>query len=66
MNNQKVLENLPTYKMIEIENRKIFLIHYPMNKEGEYKEHIKILHLKKIKKYLVRLILIFMYMDILM
>ena len=38
---KKFLENLPTYKTIEIENKKIFLIHYPMNKEGKYKEHIK-------------------------
>ena len=38
---KKFLENLPTYKTIEIENKKIFLIHYPMNEEGEYKEHIK-------------------------
>lgn len=35
------LENLPMYKIIEIENKKIFIIHYPMNKEGEYKKHIK-------------------------
>ena len=38
---KKFLGNLPTYKTIEIENKKIFLIHYPMNEEGEYKEHIK-------------------------
>lgn len=35
------LGNMPTYKLMEIENKKIFVIHYPMNKEGKYKEHIK-------------------------
>lgn len=38
---KKFLENLPIYKIIEIENKKIFVIHYPMNKKCEYKEHIK-------------------------
>lgn len=38
---KKFLKNLTTYKTIEIENKKIFITHYPMNKEGKYKEHIK-------------------------
>ena len=38
---KKFLKNLPTYKNIEIENKKIYIIHYPMNGQGEYKEHIK-------------------------
>ena len=38
---KKFIENLPTYKIIEIENKKIFVIHYPMNEEGGYKKHIK-------------------------
>ena len=38
---KKFLENLLTYRTIEIENKKIFIIHYPMNKEGKYREHIK-------------------------
>ena len=38
---KEFLENLPTYKIIEKENKKIFVIHYPMNKVGKYKEYIK-------------------------
>ena len=38
---KEFLEKLPIYKIIEIENKKIFVVHYPMNQAGEYKEHIK-------------------------
>lgn len=38
---KKFLENLPTYKTIEIENKKIFVIHYPIDEKGEYRKHIK-------------------------
>lgn len=50
---------------MEIENKKIFIIHYPMNEEGEYKKHIKNPTIEENKKCLVRLIRIFIYMDIL-
>lgn len=35
------LEKLPINKCIQIENKKIYIIHYPMNKNGIYKRHIK-------------------------
>lgn len=38
---KKFLEKLPIYKNIEVENKKIYIIHYPMNSDGGYKEHIK-------------------------
>ena len=38
---KKFLEKLPIYRDIKIENKKVFIIHYPMNKEGRYKKHIK-------------------------
>ena len=38
---KKFLEKLPIYKNIEMQNKKIYIIHYPMNSDGVYKEHIK-------------------------
>ena len=38
---KKFLEKLPIYKNIEMKNKKIYIIHYPMNSDGVYKEHIK-------------------------
>lgn len=38
---KKFLEKLPIYKNIEVQNKKIYIIHYPMNSDGVYKEHIK-------------------------
>lgn len=35
------LKQLPISKSIEIENKKIYIIHYPINKNGIYKRHIK-------------------------
>ncbi len=38
---KKFLEKLPINKSIQIENKKIYIIHYPMNRDGKYKKHIK-------------------------
>ncbi len=38
---KKFIEELPIEKNIEIEKKKIYIIHYPNNKDGTYKKHIK-------------------------
>lgn len=38
---KKFLKELPIYINIEIEGKKVFIIHYPLDKNGEYKKHIK-------------------------
>ena len=38
---KEFIEELPMTRSIKIENKKIYIIHYPINKNGKYKEHIK-------------------------
>jgi len=38
---KEFLNELPEYKNIEIENKKIYITHYPKNENGEYKKNIK-------------------------
>lgn len=40
-NSRKFLDKLPIYSKIEIEGKRIFIIHYPINKNGEYKKHMR-------------------------
>ena len=37
----KFIKELPVEKSIEIENKKLYIVHYPENEEGKYKKHIK-------------------------
>ena len=30
-----------TNKTVEIENKKLYIVHYPENEDGRYKKHIK-------------------------
>lgn len=38
---KKFLSELPLSRNIEIENKRIYIVHYPINEEGKYKKHIK-------------------------
>lgn len=38
---KKFISELPILKNIEIENKKIYVVHYPHNEGGKYKKHIK-------------------------
>lgn len=38
---RRFLDELPIYLKIEIEGRRIFIIHYPIDKNGKYRKHIK-------------------------
>ena len=38
---KEFLRSLPLYKKIEIENKNIYITHYPINELGEYKKFIK-------------------------
>ena len=38
---KKFLKSLPLEQKIEIENKKIYVVHYPMKDDGQYKRHIK-------------------------
>ena len=38
---KKFIEEMPIEKNIEIEKKKIYIIHYPNDKDGTYKKHIK-------------------------
>ena len=40
-NSKKFLNELETSKNLEIEGKKIYIIHYPINNDGTYKKHIK-------------------------
>ena len=40
-NSKKFLNELEISKNIEIEGKKIYIIHYPINNDGTYKKHIK-------------------------
>ena len=40
-NSKKFLNELETSKSIEIEGKKFYIIHYPINNDGKYKKHIK-------------------------
>ena len=38
---KKFIDELPIAKNIEIENKKIYVVHYPSNENGKYKKHIR-------------------------
>ena len=38
---KKFLEELPLYRNVKIGNKKIYIIHYPINRNGEYKKHVR-------------------------
>ena len=38
---KKFIDELPIEKNITIENKKIYVIHYPSNEDGKYKKHIR-------------------------
>ena len=38
---KKFISELSLFKNVEIENKKIYIVHYPSNEEGKYKKHIK-------------------------
>lgn len=38
---KKFIDELPIVRNIEIENKKIYVVHYPSNEDGKYKKHIK-------------------------
>ncbi len=40
-NSKKFLSKLPVEKMLQIEGKKIYIVHYPMDEKGKYIKHIK-------------------------
>lgn len=38
---KEFLRSLPLFQKIEIEGKKIYIVHYPMKEDGGYKKHIK-------------------------
>lgn len=46
----KFLKGLPIYSKIEIEGKRIYIIHYPIDKNGEYIKHIKNATIKENEK----------------
>lgn len=39
---KEFINKLPEEILYEVENKKIYIAHYPMNKDGEFKKHIKV------------------------
>lgn len=38
---KEFISELPLFQKVEIENKKIYIVHYPMNEDGTYKKFIK-------------------------
>ena len=49
-NTKDFISTLSASKIIEIENKKILAVHYPMNEKGEYKKHIKKANIEEIEE----------------
>ena len=47
---KEFIKNIPIYQNIEIEGKKIYVVHYPTNEKGEYKKHIKNADIKENKE----------------
>lgn len=45
-----LIKSLPKENMIEIMSKKIYMVHYPMNRDMKFKKHVKIADLKENEK----------------